>query len=112
MGCCGSNRSAWPGSTQTGSTQTGSTQTGSTQAGSSQAGSSQAGARPTGASGTGATGTASGSIRLRWRRRVAASVTGPGTGASYLVSADRPVVAVDSRDASGLLATGFFERIR
>lgn len=55
--------------------------------------------------------TDSGTIRLRWRRRINASVTGPGTGTSYQVSAERPVVAVDSRDASGLLATGFFERI-
>jgi hypothetical protein len=55
--------------------------------------------------------TSPGTIRLRWRRRVTASVTGPGTGTSYQVSAERPVVAVDSRDASGLLATGFFERI-
>jgi hypothetical protein len=41
---------------------------------------------------------------------VTASVTGPGTGRTYHVSAERRVVEVDSRDASGLMATGFFER--
>jgi len=51
-----------------------------------------------------------GFVRLRWRRRVTASVTGPGTGRTYHVSAERRVVDVDSRDASGLMATGFFER--
>ena len=76
MGCCGSNRSAWPGNSRAGTADF-----------------------------------APGSVRLRWRRRVTASVTGPGTGATYHVSAERPVLAVDSRDASGLLATGFFERI-
>jgi hypothetical protein len=41
---------------------------------------------------------------------VTASVTGPGTGHSYQVSPERPVVAVDLRDAPGLMATGFFEQ--
>jgi hypothetical protein len=51
-----------------------------------------------------------GSVRLRWRRRVTASVTGPGTGRTYQVTAERPVVDVDTQDATGLMATGFFER--
>jgi hypothetical protein len=41
---------------------------------------------------------------------VTASVSGPATGLSYQVSAERPIVDVDSRDAAGLMATGFFER--
>jgi hypothetical protein len=41
---------------------------------------------------------------------VTASVTGPGTGRTYQVSAERRVVDVDTRDAAGLMATGFFER--
>ena len=53
----------------------------------------------------------SGPVRLRWRRRVTASVSGPATGRSYQVSAERPIVDVDSRDAAGLMATGFFERL-
>lgn len=52
-----------------------------------------------------------GSLRLRWRRSVTATVTGPVTAITYRVSAEHRVVAVDSRDASGLLATGFFERV-
>ena len=52
-----------------------------------------------------------GSIRLRWRRRITASVTGPVTGVAYHVSPDRPIAAVDGRDATGLLATGFFEQV-
>ena len=51
-----------------------------------------------------------GSVKLRWRRRVTASVTGPATGQTYQVSAERPIVEVDTRDATGLMATGFFER--
>jgi len=41
---------------------------------------------------------------------VTASVTGPGTNRTYHVSAERPVLDVDIRDAGGLVATGFFER--
>ena len=55
-------------------------------------------------------GAGQGSVKLRWRRRVTASVSGPATGLSYQVSAERPIVDVDSRDAAGLMATGFFER--
>ncbi len=52
-----------------------------------------------------------GTVRLRWRRRVSATVTGPATGVSYPVSATLPVITVDARDTRGLLATGFFERV-
>ncbi len=50
-------------------------------------------------------------VRLRWRRRVTAVVDGPVTGSHYAVSAAAPVVAVDPRDAVGLMRTGFFERV-
>lgn len=50
-------------------------------------------------------------VRLRWRRRVTAVVDGPVTRTRYAVSAATPVVAVDPRDAIGLLRTGFFERV-
>jgi hypothetical protein len=50
-------------------------------------------------------------VRLRWRRRVTAAVDGPVTRTRYQVSAEAPVIAVDPRDASGLLRTGFFERL-
>ena len=50
-------------------------------------------------------------VRLRWRRRVTASVEGPVTRASYAVSANTPLITVDARDAPGLLATGFFVRV-
>lgn len=53
----------------------------------------------------------SGPVRLRWRRRITAAVDGPVTRARYQVSAQAPVIAVDPRDAVGLLRTGFFERI-
>ena len=52
-----------------------------------------------------------GPVRLRWRRRVSAVVDGPVTRTRYPVSAAAPVVAVDPRDAIGLLRTGFFERV-
>lgn len=52
------------------------------------------------------------SIRLRWRRRVTAVVDGPVSRTRYAVSAEVPVIAVDPRDAAGLLRTGFFERVR
>ncbi len=50
-------------------------------------------------------------VRLRWRRRVTAAVDGPVTRTRYQVSAESPVIAVDPRDAVGLLRTGFFERV-
>ena len=50
-------------------------------------------------------------VRLRWRRAVTATVTGPVTGARYAVSAAAPGVVVDARDAADLLATGFFARL-
>ena len=50
-------------------------------------------------------------VRLRWRRAVTATVTGPVTGARYAVSAAAPGVVVDTRDAADLLATGFFARL-
>ena len=50
-------------------------------------------------------------VRLRWRRRVTASVDGPVSRTRYAVSAEAPVIAVDPRDAVGLLRTGFFERV-
>lgn len=50
-------------------------------------------------------------IRLRWRRRVTAVVDGPVSRTRYAVSAEVPVIAVDPRDAAGLLRTGFFERV-
>ncbi len=52
-----------------------------------------------------------GPAALRWRRRVTAEVRGPASGRTYPVSAERPVVMVDSADAAGLLATGFFDRV-
>lgn len=52
-----------------------------------------------------------GSVRLRWRRRATATVTGPVTGAGYRVAPGHPVVVVDARDARGLLETGFFTRV-
>jgi len=59
-----------------------------------------------------ATATArSAQVRLRWRRRVTAAVDGPVTRTRYQVSAEAPVIAVDPRDAAGLLRTGFFERL-
>jgi hypothetical protein len=42
---------------------------------------------------------------------VTATVTGPVTGARYAVSAEAPVVVVDTRDAAPLLTTGFFARL-
>ncbi len=50
-------------------------------------------------------------VRLRWRRRVTAAVDGPVSRTRYQVSAETPVIAVDPRDAVGLLRTGFFERV-
>ncbi len=50
-------------------------------------------------------------VRLRWRRRVTAAVDGPVSRTRYQVSAEAPVIAVDPRDAVGLLRTGFFERV-
>ena len=50
-------------------------------------------------------------VRLRWRRRVTAAVDGPVSRNRYQVSAEAPVIAVDPRDAVGLLRTGFFERV-
>jgi hypothetical protein len=51
------------------------------------------------------------SVTLRWRRRVTAVVDGPVTRTRYPVSAEAPVITVDTRDADGLLRTGFFERV-
>lgn len=39
------------------------------------------------------------------------SLTGAVSGTAYDVSPEHPVIAVDGRDASGLLATGFFARV-
>jgi hypothetical protein len=70
--------------------------------------------RRTSAPGGSATGSApavGGPVPLRWRRRVTAEVTGPASGRTYAVSAERPVVVVGAADAAGLLATGFFSRV-
>ena len=38
-------------------------------------------------------------------------VDGPVSRTRYAVSAEVPVIAVDPRNAAGLLRTGFFERV-
>ncbi len=42
---------------------------------------------------------------------MAAEVRGPASGRTYAVSVERPVVLVESVDAAGLPATGFFKRV-
>ena len=49
-------------------------------------------------------------VTLRYLRSTPAHIIGPVTGRSYQFSAAHPVQVIDSRDASGLLSTGFFRR--
>jgi|GraSoiStandDraft_35_1057300.scaffolds.fasta_scaffold1804181_2 hypothetical protein len=52
----------------------------------------------------------SGAVMLRYLERSPILVRGSSTGRHYQFSGTHPVQAVDSRDATALLSTGFFRR--
>jgi len=51
-----------------------------------------------------------GMVTLRYLEKSPIQVRGPVSGRQYVFSAYSPLQAVDTRDASGLLATRFFGR--
>ena len=92
MGCCGQGRGVW-------------------RAGRATPAGSQSAASPVTSPSATRSSAALRPVRLRWRRAVSMSLTGAVSGTAYDVSPEHPVIAVDGRDASGLLATGFFARV-
>jgi hypothetical protein len=49
-------------------------------------------------------------VRVRYVHQQRVRVSGPATGRAYEFSAAAAVQSVDSRDAEGLVGTGFFRR--
>ena len=50
-------------------------------------------------------------MRVRYTRQARVRVGGPVSGRSYEFSGADAVQSVDSRDADGLVSTGFFRRV-
>ena len=50
-------------------------------------------------------------VRVRYTHQQRVRVSGPASGRPYEFSALAAVQSVDSRDAEGLVATGFFRRV-
>jgi hypothetical protein len=50
-------------------------------------------------------------VRVRYTHQQRVRVSGPATGRAYEFSAAAAVQSVDSRDAEGLVGTGFFRRV-
>jgi hypothetical protein len=50
-------------------------------------------------------------VRVRYTRQARVRVGGPVSGRSYEFSGADAVQSVDSRDADGLVSTGFFRRV-
>ncbi|HEU4557428.1 MAG TPA: hypothetical protein VFS20_06240 [Longimicrobium sp.] len=50
-------------------------------------------------------------VRVRYTHQARVRVSGPATGRDYEFSGITPVQSVDSRDAEGLVASGFFRRV-
>lgn len=50
-------------------------------------------------------------VRVRYTQQPGVRVNGPATGRVYEFSAAAAVQSVDSRDAEGLVGTGFFRRV-
>lgn len=50
-------------------------------------------------------------VRVRYTQQAGVRVRGPASGRSYEFSVIAAVQSVDSRDAEGLVGTGFFRRV-
>lgn len=50
-------------------------------------------------------------VRVRYTHEARVRVSGPASGRAYEFSGLAPVQSVDSRDAEGLVGTGFFRRV-
>jgi hypothetical protein len=50
-------------------------------------------------------------VRVRYTQQAGVRVRGPASGRSYEFSVMAAVQSVDSRDAEGLVGTGFFRRV-
>jgi hypothetical protein len=50
-------------------------------------------------------------VRVRYTQQAGVRVRGPASGRSYEFSVVAAVQSVDSRDAEGLVGTGFFRRV-
>jgi hypothetical protein len=50
-------------------------------------------------------------VRVRYTHRTSVRVSGPASGRVYEFSVAAAVQSVDSRDAEGLVGTGFFRRV-
>jgi hypothetical protein len=50
-------------------------------------------------------------VRVRYTQQARVRVSGPASGRAYEFSGAAPVQSVDSRDAEGLVGSGFFRRV-
>ena len=50
-------------------------------------------------------------VRVRYTQQPRVRVSGPASGRAYEFSGLAPVQSVDSRDAEGLVGSGFFRRV-
>jgi len=65
----------------------------------------------TSAAGPDAAPRAATTVRVRYTQQARVRVSGPASGRAYEFSGLAPVQSVDSRDAEGLVGTGFFRRV-